>query len=116
MAGTEVPKTFVHEGKEYTFDDLQKILASHEKAKERAKKYRTEYDPVKAKKQRDARMAKLKADPKKWEAYEKGQKRLREKRSLMLKACQAYATANRAGFEKFCAGSKEFKNAKLPSE
>ena len=106
--------TFVHEGKEYSFEDIEKILASHEKARERAKQYRTEYDPVKAKEQRDRRMAALKADPEKWAAYESYQKIMRDRRSLMLKACQAFAKSKRSQFEKFTAGNEEFTDVKLP--
>jgi hypothetical protein len=106
-------ETFTYEGKEYTMEQLEKILASHEKARERAKNYRAVYDPEKAKKQREARMAKINADPELKAAYEKQQKKLRDARSLMLKACQAFATSKRAQFEKFIAGT-EFENAKLP--
>jgi hypothetical protein len=109
-------ETFTYEGKEYTIDELNKILGQHEKARERAKKYRQEYDPAKAKKQRDARMARLQADPELWALYQKEQKKNREKRSLMLKATQAFATANRKAFEDFCAKTKGFKNAQLPAE
>ena len=107
--------TFIHEGREYSFEEIEKILGQHEKARERAKLYKQDYDPVKAKKQRDARMATLKQDPEKWALYESYQKAMRDKRSAMLKACQAFAREKRSQFEKFVAASEEFADVKLPA-
>ena len=88
-------QTFMHEGKEYTFAEIEKILGQHERAAERRKDYQVKYDPEKAKIQRDRRMEALKADPEKWALYESYQKAMREKRAEMLKACKELELAKR---------------------